>query len=125
MNDVENRFYKLLNSYNDLEYGSHKGSKMSSFFAFLFLFVLGLFLDIFLIIEAIVENISVFYELVIIFLLPSIIPLIFYIFENKKSNKLLKELIDLRQNNKILANSKILLEDYFKDVISSEYTFDK
>lgn len=45
MEEKEVQFYKLLNKYNELEYGEGSKSKSYSFFGFVFLFSIALIMN--------------------------------------------------------------------------------
>ena len=83
-------------------------------------------MNIALLILSIIEESPVLLEIGILFILLSIIPLIFYFFENAKSRKLLNELIKMKNDNqKLLSSSVLFLEDNFKVLIDREYSFNK
>lgn len=118
MSDIEIKYNRLLNKYNELEYGNGIGSKLRSFTSFCILFSLAVIMNIALLILSIIEESPVLLEIGIFFILISIIPLLFYYFENKKSRKLLNELIKMKNDNQELLSSSILfLEDNFKVLI--------
>ena len=126
MSDIEIKYYRLLNKYNELEYGNGTGSKLRSFASFCILFSLAVIMNIALLILSIIEESPVLLEIWILFILLSIIPLIFYFFENAKSRKLLNELIKMKNDNQELLSSSVLfLEDNFKVLIDQEYSFTK
>ena len=126
MNDIEIKYYRLLNKYNELEYGNGTGSKLRSFASFCFLFLISIIMNIGFLISSIIEESHFFFEIGIFFILISFIPLIFYYFENIKSKRLLNELIKMKNDNQELLSSSILfLEDNFKVLINQEYSFTK
>ena len=126
MEEKEVQFYKLLNKYNELEYGEGSKSKSYSFFGFVFLFSIALIMNILFLILSFIDN--EFYLLTVgaFFVLPSLSPLICYIIENNKAKKLFKKLQKMKEENiELLSDSKIYLEDHFTILTKNGYEKEK
>ena len=68
MSDIEIKYYRLLNKYNELEYGNGTGSKLRSFASFCILFSLAVIMNIALLILSIIEESPVLLVIGILFI---------------------------------------------------------